>query len=527
MKRFSSFLLFVLLLAIAVASLQLWKEHGDGGYALRRAWAHLIHARDPEHFRPEKYTVASGPRVNIGDVDVLAAMSRQRILLAKAVVPSVVSITTSKTVPLSSFGNDPWLQMFHRGLPHGGATTQKSLGSGAIVSKEGHIVTNNHVIDQMDEIEVRLSDGRLLRATLIGTDTLTDIAVLKIDADDLQPLPLGDSEAVEVGETVMAVGNPYGLDESVTQGIISAKGRRGSENISDLFQTDAAINPGNSGGPLVNVRGELIGINEAIISESGGWLGVGFAIPAATVRTTMDTILKTGRAIHGYLGILQSGNEEVFRPRALGDQQGVLVDSVTAGSPAEKADIQPGDIIQKFNHQPVNDFQDLRRSVAEVEVDATVPIELLRKGKKVSVQARIAERPPPGAQLSQVPQFQPPSLPMAPALPPRLRGPGARPAPASDADSLNGVQVMELIPAFVQSMHLPRDIQGVIVRQVEPGTPAGEKLQPGDVIEQINQQAVTSVADFGRLVRALPEGLPAVLSVMRERSRTLVVLADG
>ena len=527
MKRFLSFLLFVLLLAIAVASLQLWKEHGDGGYTLRRAWDHLLHGRDLEHHRPEKYTVASGPRINVGDVDVLAAMSRQRILLAKAVVPSVVSITTSKRVPLSSFGNDPWLQMFHRGLPHGGSTTQKSLGSGAIVSKEGHIVTNNHVIDQMDEIEVRLSDGRLLRATLIGADTLTDIAILKIDADGLQPLPFGDSEAVEVGETVMAVGNPYGLDESVTQGIISAKGRRGSENISDLFQTDAAINPGNSGGPLVNVRGELIGINEAIISDSGGWLGVGFAIPAATVRTTMDTILRTGRAIHGYLGILQSANQDAFRPREIGERKGVLVDSVTAGSPAEKADIQPGDIIQKFNHQAVNDFQDLRRSVAEVDVDATVPIELLRNGKKLSVNALIAERPPPGAPLSQVPPLQSPALPLAPALPPRLRNPGTRPAPAGDADSLNGVQVIDLIPGIVRSMNLPRDIQGVIVRRVEPGTPAAAKLQPGDVIEQINQQAVASVADFGKLVRALPEGTPVVLSIVRERSRTLVVLTDS
>ena len=527
MKRFFSFLLFILLLAVAIISLQLWKERADAGYTLRRAWNHLLHGQNSAHYRPEKYTVATGPRVNVNDVDVLAAMSRQRVLLAKAVVPSVVSITTSKTVPLSSFGNDPLLQMFHRGLHPSGSTTQKSLGSGAIVSKEGHIVTNNHVIDQMDEIEVRLSDGRSLPATLIGADPLTDIAILKIDADDLLPLPFGDSEAVEVGETVMAVGNPYGLDESVSQGIISAKGRRGSENISDLFQTDAAINPGNSGGPLVNVRGELIGVNEAIISESGGWMGVGFAIPAATVRTTMDTILKTGRAIHGYLGILQPVNDDTVRPRALGDQKGVLVDRVTTGSPAEKAAILPGDIIQKFNHQPINDFQDLRRSVAEVDVNATVPIELLRDGKKLSVNAQIAERPPPGAQLSQMPPFQAPALPSEPSLHPGLRSPGLRPAPGADADSLPGVQVADLVPALARSMNLPREIQGVIVSEVEPGTAAAEKLQPGDVIEQIDQQAVVSVADFGKLVRALPRGLPVVLSVLRERTRILVVLTDG
>ena len=520
MKRFFSFLLFVLLLALAVASLQLWKEQGDAGYALRHAWDRLFHGRNPAHYRPEKYTVATGPRINVNDVDVLAALSRQRILLAKAVVPSVVSITTSKTVPLSSFGNDPWLQMFHRGLPGGGATTQKSLGSGAIVSKEGHIVTNNHVIDQMDEIEVRLSDGRLVNATLIGADPLTDIAVLKINAADLQPLPFGDSEAVEVGETVMAVGNPYGLDESVTQGIISAKGRRGSENISDLFQTDAMINPGNSGGPLVNVRGELIGINEAIITESGIWQGVGFAIPAAAVRTTMETILKTGRAMHGYLGILQSGNEDAFRPPAPDDQKGVLVDSVTSGSPAEKADIQPGDLIQKFNHKPVNDFQDLRRSVAEVDADTTVPIELLRHGKKLSVNALIAERPAFAPPLPPTPRFQSPALPLRPGIP------GGHSAQPGDAEALPGVQVMELIPSIVQSMNLPGDLQGVIVRRVEPGSAAAEKLQPGDVVEQINRQAVTSVPEFGKLVRALPEGPPVILSVLRERARMLVVLAD-
>ena len=195
------------------------------------------------------------------------------------------------------------------------------------------------------------------------------------------------------------------------------------------------------------------------------------------------------------------------------------MDRVTTGSPAEKAAIQPGDIIQKFNHKPVNDFQDLRRSVAEVDADTTVPIELLRNGKKLSVNAQIAERPP-GAQLSQMPPLQTPSL------RPGLRSPGMHPAPGADADSLQGVQVADLVPALTRSMNLPRDVQGVIVSEVEPGTPAAEKLQPGDVIEQIDQQAVASVADFGKLVRALPQGLPVVLSVLRERTRTLVVLTD-
>ena len=523
MKRFFSFLLFVLLLVVAVASLQTWKERSSGGgFSARRALLNLFQPGESGQRRPEKYTVADGPRIDLKDVNVLDAMSRQRILLARAVVPSVVSITTQKAIQTPDGNEDQFFQFFHRGMRRGTVPAQKSLGSGAIVSKEGHIVTNNHVIDQMDQIEVKLSDGRLRTARLIGTDPDTDIAILKIDADNLQPLPFGDSELVEVGETVMAVGNPYGLDESVTQGIISAKGRRGSENVSDLFQTDAAINPGNSGGPLVNVRGELIGINEAIFSQSGGWQGVGFAIPSATVRGTMDTILKTGRVIHGYLGILQQPiNEDVLRQGGMGNERGVLVDRVVDGSPAEKADIQPGDLIQKFNNKAVTDFQDLRHGVASVPVDTTVPIELLRKGKRINVNAQIAERPPPSTQLSrQNPRF---GLPPQPDDPRPRANPG-RAGRAADADTYEGVQVAEISPALLQKMDLPADLRGVIVRRIEPGTAGAEKLQLGDVIEQVNQQPVANVADFTKTLRVLPPGHPVVLSVMRERNRMLVVL---
>jgi Do/DeqQ family serine protease len=336
-------------------------------------------------------------------VNVLAELSRQRTLLARAVVPSVVSITTSRSVQNDPL-QDPVLQLFHQGVPRGpGSSTQHSLGSGAIVSKEGHIVTNHHVIEGTDQIEVELSDGRRKQAILIGTDMATDIAVLKIEADDLVPLPFGDSDQVEVGETVMAIGNPFGYEESVTQGIISAKGRRGSENLSDLFQTDAAINPGNSGGPLVNVRGEMIGINEAILSQSGGWQGVGFSIPSATVRRTLDSILKTGRVLHGYLGIEQRPlTQQSAAQSGLPETKGVLVENVVIGSPADKANIRPGDVIQKFNNQPVADIIDLRHCVDQVDIAATAKIELLRAGKTVLVEAQIAERPP-GALYSRVP----------------------------------------------------------------------------------------------------------------------------
>ncbi len=518
MKRLLSFLILILLLVIAIISLRLWELHVRGGGAPGQGWHDLFH-RGPAGFRrPEKYTIAEGPRINVNEVDVLAAMSRQRILLAKAVVPSVVSITTYRSMQGRDFGNDPLLQLFHQGMHQGG-----EVGSGAIVSREGHIVTNNHVIDQMDEIEVRLNDGRSLHATLIGTDPQTDIAVLKVDADHLQPLPFGDSDAVEVGETVMAVGNPYGLNESVSQGIISAKGRRGSENISDLLQTDAAINPGNSGGPLVNVRGELIGINEAIFSQSGGWQGVGFAVPSSTVRMTMDTILKTGRALHGYLGVLEPPGNSGGSQRGLGDAKGVTVDRVLAGSPAEKAGIQAGDFIQTFNHKAVDDFRDLRHSVGEVAVDTSVPIELLRDGKKISVSALIAERPP-ASQFSRQEQFLPPST--VPPVPRSSFDPH-RNVPGTDATGLTGVQVSELAPPVLQQLDLPAETHGVLVRSVEPYSAAAEKLLPGDVIEQINQQPVGSLAEYAKLIRALPGHSEVSLSVLRERARVLVVLAGG
>ena len=394
MRRFFRFLFFLLLLAVAVASVQVWADRRQGAfYGWRQSAVDLLRG-DWGYRRPEKYTVADGPRVNLKDVDVLAALSRQRIVLARAVVPSVVSIITSKTVQVPAMENDPFY-FFHHNLRRRGSAIEKQLGSGVIVSKEGHIVTNNHVIEGMEAIEVEMSDGRQRSARLVGTDERTDIAVLKIDGGDLQPLPFGDSDLVEVGETVMAVGDPYGLEESVTQGIISAKGRRGTGDIFDLFQTDAAINPGNSGGPLINVRGELIGINEAIFSESGGWQGVGFAIPADTVRRTMDGILKVGRAIHGYLGVQQRAlDQDTEREGGPSAATGVLVDSIVVGSPAEKAEIKPGDVIRRFNNKAIGSFDDLRNGVAEVDVDTSVPVELLRNGRTLSVRAQIAERPP-------------------------------------------------------------------------------------------------------------------------------------
>ena len=506
MKRFFNFLLFVALLCIAVGSLQLWKERRAGSAGSLRNTLHDFFHPETVRRHPEKYTLADGPRIDLKDVNVLAAMSQQRIALARAVVPSVVSIITSRTVQEPEYQNDPFFQFFHRGQARGGRQTENQLGSGAIVSKEGHIVTNNHVIEGMDQIEVELSDGRRRAARLIGTDPDTDIAVLKIDDRNVVPLPFGDSEGVEVGETVMAVGDPYGLEESVTQGIISAKNRPGNEGGSELFQIDAAINPGNSGGPLVNVRGELIGINEAIFSRSGGWQGVGFAIPAAAVRRTMDGILRLGRVIHGYLGVY----------RALTGGPGVLVDSVVPGSPAELAAIQAGDTIRMFNGKAVGNFDDLHRLVAEVEVGATVPVELVRAGKPVSVRARITERSPEQGQLSQVPHLPPGHPPIGP------HGGGTL---APDAGGVMGaVQVRELSPQDLSTLDLPQSTHGVTIARVEADSNAADKLQPGDIIESVNHVPVGSPAEYAKVVHGLAAGDPVVVAIIRDRARTMLVI---
>ena len=507
MKRFFSFLLLVLLLCVAVAALWVWKNprYSHGQFDLRRSLAPLV-GRGSKQWQPEKYTVAAGPYVNANDVNILAAMSRQRVLLARAVVPSVVSINTTRAARANPHLNDPLFKLFHRGVPMpptipGG--TEGAQGSGAIVSKEGHIVTNNHVIEGMDQIEVELSDGRRRGAVLVGTDPDTDIAILKIDADGLQPLPFGNSDEVEVGETVMAVGNPYGLEESVTQGIISAKGRTTSERTSTaMFQTDTAINPGNSGGPLVNVRGELIGINEKIYTETGGWQGVGFAIPSATVRRSMDSILATGRVLHGYLGI----------ERGLTEKKGVLVDRVRADSPAEKADIHPGDLIQRFNGKAVADIGDLRRGVEEAGVNAVATVELLRDGKGLSVQARIVERPAANAQVSYVPNGLPPGV--GPAVPGYTGG------------VLDGVTVAGLTPAVLQRRGLPDGTSGVLVEAVDAASPAAGDLRPGDIIDGINNQEVATVGDY-QAHAGENVGEPARLSILRGQTHLLIIIQPG
>src|SRR5213594_4241777 len=375
MKNLAKFLLFVLLVSAGISLLY--------DYRLKHGTLNL-----PSRPTPEKYTLATSPNVDPKQVASLEALNRERRALVSSVIPSVVAVKTSKKISIRrEYGLDPFEFFFRNPRqfrnPNEEAMVQNALGSGVIVTNEGHIITNNHVVDQVDEIEVQLSDGRTKKARLVGADSQVDLAVLKIDDPGVKPLKLADSDTVQAGDFVLAIGNPFGFEETVTDGIISSKMRPNrTDAFGDLLQTNAAINPGNSGGPLINLRGEVVGINTAIISRSGGSQGIGFAIPSNTIRTALESLLKQGRIIRGYLGILS----RALQPGQNGTEgEGVIIDEVVPGSPAAQAQLQKGDVIRKFNGRDVKNINALRSMVAQTELNKDVELEIVRTGKSLSV----------------------------------------------------------------------------------------------------------------------------------------------
>src|SRR5438445_11848429 len=366
MKNFAKFLLFVLLVSAGISLLY--------NYRLKHGGLNLLSIRTPE-----KYTLASTPSVDSKQVASLEALNRERRTLVSSVIPSVVAVKTSKKIGIQrESGVDPFEFFFPNQPrlrnPNEEALVQNALGSGVIVTNEGHIITNNHVVDQVDEIEVQWSDGRTKKARLVGADSQVDLAVLKIDEPGVKPLKLGDSDAVQAGDMVLAIGNPFGFEETVTEGIISSKGRPNRvDGFGDYLQTDAAINPGNSGGPLINLTGEVIGINTAIISPTGGSLGLGFAIPSNTVRVALESLLKKGRIIRGYLGIQAQVNPQ----KLASNDDGVVVGDVLPGSPAADAHLQKGDVIRKFNERDVKNFPEIRSMVAQAMLNKKIDLEVI------------------------------------------------------------------------------------------------------------------------------------------------------
>jgi serine protease Do len=504
MKNFAKFLLFVLLVSAGISLLY--------DYRLKHGGLNLPSVR-----KPEKYTLASDPSVDPKQVPSLEALNKERRALVKSVIPSVVAVKASKKIGTRrEYGLDPFDFFFGSPRrfrnPRDEALVQSSLGSGVIVTNEGHIITNNHVVDQVDEIDVQLSDGRTTKARLMGADEQLDLAVLKIDVPGIKPLKLAESDTVQPGDFVLAIGNPFGLQETVTDGIISWKGEPNSTDLrGDLIQTNAAINPGNSGGPLINVRGEVVGINEQIVSSSGGSQGIGFAIPSNTVRTVLESVLKHGRIVRGYLGIvsraLQAGQQSAT------DNEGVVVEQVMPGSPAAQAQLQPGDIIRKFNGREVKNMVALKNMVGQTELDRNVELEIERNGTPVKVTTQIKEQPI---------DYQTSSV------PPRRNQPQPqRPGRPSDQEAAGGplaaIHVEELTPEIARQLDLPSNVQGVLVNGVDPDSGVAE-LKKGDVIEEINQQPVTSVADYNKIAASLDPNQPQVLSVCRHRMRSFLVL---
>ena len=313
---------------------------------------------------------------------------------AKTALPAVVSITTSQAVRHPR-ANDPWFQFFFGDL---GTQQKTGLGSGVILSTDGYILTNNHVVEGADEIEISLTDGRRTRATIIGTDPESDLAVLKIDLDQLPVIVLGNSDHIAVGDSVLAIGNPFGVGQTVTSGIVSALGRNqlGINTFENFIQTDAAINPGNSGGALVDVNGHLLGINTAIYSRSGGSMGIGFAIPVTTAKMVLEGIVRDGRVTRGWIGV-EPGEltPELAQAFGISGEVGVLMTGILQAGPAAQAGLQPGDVVTHIDHKPVRNVAELMSTVAALRPGQNYPIDLLRAGQEQQVQITPLARPNP------------------------------------------------------------------------------------------------------------------------------------
>jgi serine protease Do len=453
--------------------------------------------------------------------------------VAEKVVPTVVSVIPTKvdTVIFTNnpfyqhfndpfFGGNPFEEFFGGGRRRGPQQQppqvqrrerrQQGLGSGVIVSRDGYILTNSHVVAGAAEIEVKTSDGRSFDAVLVGSDSLTDVAVLKIK-ERVQNLPvafLGDSDNLRPGDWAVAVGNPFSLNSSVTMGIVSAVGRAvpmqgGTASYQDFIQTDAAINPGNSGGALVNIKGELIGINTMIYTQSGGNMGIGFAVPINMARRVMEDLIYDGRVNRGWLGIsiqeLDQATREAFGLPA--ETRGVLVGDVFKGQPADKAGIRRGDVIVSVAGKATETLNQLRNNVAAVRPGQTVPVELLRGGKKLSVRVAVTSRDESQAASGSEPAGD------------------AQQAQSADAGQFLGMRVGPITQEIRDQLNLPKAAQGIAVTEVAQGSQAAQEgLRVNDIILEVNKRPTPSVREYAQIIKPLKSGDSVLFLIQRDGS---------
>jgi serine protease Do len=430
--------------------------------------------------------------------------------IAKKVAPSVVNVYSTRTVRESAplLGDPFFRRFFGEGENPAKPRTERGLGSGVIISDDGYILTNNHVVEDSTDIRVALVSGEEYPAKVVGADPATDVAVIKVDAHNLPAITMTDSSKIQVGDTVLAVGNPFGVGQTVTMGIVSATGRSGFGivNYEDFIQTDASINPGNSGGALTDMLGRLIGLNTAILSRSGGNQGVGFAVPSNMARYVMQQIIEHGKVVRGYLGIqIQSLSPELAKAFKVPAREGALVANVTPRSPAAQAGLKEGDVITEFNGKKVTDSRHLQLMVAQTPPETKAGLQVLRNGKEQEINVTLGEMP--AEELAQ--------------------GRGEPETRSGRAGSLEGMQVAELDRQTRRQLNIPSNVDGLVITEVEPGSAAERAgLQSGDVIEEIDRHVVHSLRDMNRLRNDATQGT-VLLRVWSNGASHYVALETG
>ncbi len=423
-------------------------------------------------------------RGDISDKEATELLSKFGDAMAKVAeraTPAVVNIATSRTIktPRNPLFEDPFFRRFFGEGPEGVQKRKAmSLGSGFIAKSDGYIITNNHVIEGAEDIVVKLADNREYKGKVIGIDSRSDVAVIKINEKNLPVLPWGNSDKLRVGDLILAVGNPYGLSHTVTSGIISALGRVGIgiTDYEDFIQTDAAINPGNSGGPLVNVKGEVVGVTNAIFTTSGGYQGIGFAIPSNMVKSVMDSIISQGKVVRGWLGVqIQPLTPDLAKQFNLKDENGVLLVDTVEGGPADKGGLKRGDVIVEYDGKKINDPFHFKNMVAETKPGTLVTLTIIRDGGIVKKTVAIGELPGESKVITGV---------------------------VSD-NALRGVAVNELTDEYRQKMNISGKEKGVIIVNIDEDSPALGILAKGDIILEIDRKPVINTDEYTKIVSGI------------------------